>query len=272
MTAEALLTRLPIWHGTPELTAVEEGRTNRNFIIRDGEARYFGRVGVDLPHHGISRVNERLCAELAAQAGVSPEVVFASDGVLVTRFIDGETLRPATMHRLDILSETAHLLQRLHAPSLPSNSLMQRCGIAMALAYLDKLSDDVLPVSRMFLIERLGTPSTDGNRLVHCDIIPENLIRGTSGLSLVDWEYGGIGIVEIDLASVIANADLDTTEAAFFLAAYGPCDIERLEQQRTALVVREALWCLTQMCHAGPAGDLVSYTQICIDRMLKELA
>src|SRR5690606_5566232 len=117
----------------------------------------------------------------------------------------------------------------------------------------------------------LGKPCTDGDRLVHCDIIPENLIRGAAGLFLIDWEYGGVGIPEIDLASVIANADLNDIEAASLVVEYGDCDGERMERQKTALVVREALWCLTQMRHAGPAGDLVAYTQICIERMLKEL-
>lgn len=272
MTAEALLTGLPIWQGTPELTPVEEGRTNRNFIIRDGDARYFGRAGIDLPHHGISRANERLCSRLAAQAGVAPEVCFAADGILVTRFVEGETLRLATLREPAVLGETAGLLRRLHAGPVEASGLMPRCGVAMSLAYLDSLPDDVLPVSRARLLERLGPPMPGGDRLVHCDIIPENLIRGPAGLVLIDWEYGGVGSPEIDLASVIVNANLDDAEAANFLNAYGPCDRLRVERQRIALVVREALWCLTQMRHAGPAGDLVSYTRTCIERMLKEFS
>jgi thiamine kinase-like enzyme len=270
MNAETILAALPIWQETPELTPVEEGRTNRNFIIRDGDARYFGRVGIDLPHHGISRANERLCAELAAQAGTAPEVCHASDGVLVTRLIEGETLRPSTIHDREVLRETAALLRRLHAWPVHASMLTRRCGVAMALAYVDGLPDGALPVPRPSIIERLGAPMLDGECLVHCDIIPENLIRGASGLMLIDWEYGGVGIPEIDLASVIVNADLDRTEADHFIAVYGPCDAGRVERQRVALVIREALWCLTQMHHAGAAGDLVSYTRLCIDRMSKE--
>jgi thiamine kinase-like enzyme len=142
----------------------------------------------------------------------------------------------------------------------------------MALAYLDGLPDDALPLPRERIVKHLGRPIVDGDRLVHGDIIPENLIRGRSGLWLIDWEYGGIGIPEIDLASVMANADLDSDEAAAFLAAYGSSDMQRVEQQRTALIVREALWCLTQMRHAGEAGDLVAYTQTCIERMSKEFS
>ncbi len=272
MTAEALLAGLPIWRGTPKLTPVEEGRTNRNFVIHDGDTSYFGRIGVDLPHHGISRANERLCSELAAQAGVAPEVCFASDGILITRFIVGETLRPATMHNPEVLRGAAQLLRRLHARPTRSSALIRRCGVAMALAYLREIPDDDLPIPRARLVERLGVPTARGDRLVHCDIIPENLIRSPAGLYLIDWEYGGVGIPEVDLASIVANADLDQAEAALFLAAYGPCDTFLVERQRVALVVREALWCLTQMRHTGPTGDLVSYTQTCFERMTKEFS
>lgn len=272
MTAEAVLTGLPIWQAHPELIAVEEGRTNRNFIIRDGETSYFGRVGVDLPHHGISRANERICAELAANLGVSPKVHYAGDGVLITEFIEGQTLRPATMHDREIVAQTAMLLKRLHGSPVRSPGIQPRCGVAMALAYLQNIPDDELPLTRELIAERLGPPGTGGDRLVHCDIIPENLMRGSAGLFLIDWEYGGVGFPEIDLASVIANADLSAPETAELLDAYGPYDPERMTQQRRALVVREALWCITQMRHAGPAGDLIAYSQTCIERMLKEFS
>jgi thiamine kinase-like enzyme len=272
MTAEALLTGLPIWRKPPELTPVETGRTNQNFIIRDGDEYYFGRVGVDLPHHGISRSNERLCSELAARADIAPEVCFASEGILITRFIAGETLKPATMHDREILIQTAQLLRRLHAQPAQSTSLVKRCGIDMALTYLRDIPDSNLPISRPRLVERLGAPASGGDRLVHCDIIPENLIRSPSQLFLIDWEYGGIGNREVDLASVIANADLDEEEAFLFLAAYGPHDMLELQRQRFALVVREALWCLTQIRHGGSTGDLLTYTEACTARLLKEFS
>jgi thiamine kinase-like enzyme len=271
MTApEALLSNLPIWKSTPELRRIEEGRTNSNFLIRDGDDSFFGRVGSDLPHHGISRRNEVLCVRLAAERDVSPTVHYADDGVLITQFVVGETLSASAMHNAEMLRQTADVLRRLHAKPVADAPLLPRCGVSMSLAYLEALNDADLPVSRDSIIARMGPPSTGGDRLVHCDIIPENLIRVGDRLLLVDWEYGGVGIPEIDLASVIANADLTQIEAVELLAAYGPHDKEKVEQQRVALVIREALWCLTQMRISGPKGDLVEYTKLCVDRMLGE--
>jgi len=271
MSPEAVLAGLPVWRGTPELTRLEEGRTNRNFIIRDASGTYFGRVGVDLPHHGISRLQERLCAELAAARGVSPRVHYAGEGALVTVFIEGETLKPAGMHDAATLHQTAEVLRRLHAEPVAEPALEQRCGVRASHAYLKHLPDSDLPIARDLMLERLGEPAPAGDRLVHSDIIPENLIRTADGLQLIDWEYAGVGVPEVDLASVIANADLTAGEAALLCAAYGPHDAALVERQRVALVIREALWCLTQTRFGGPPeGDLVAYTQLCIARMSQE--
>jgi thiamine kinase-like enzyme len=270
MTAEAILAGLPVWQGKPELTPVEEGRTNRNFIIRDSASIYFGRVGVDLPHHGVRRSNERLCAQLAAERGVAPQIHYAGDGILVTQFVNGETLRPETIHDAHTLRQVAGLLRHLHAEPATVPGLQPCCGVAASLTYLAGTPDSELPLGRARIIERIGAPSIGGDRLVHCDIIPENLMRNADRMLLIDWEYAGVGIAEIDLASVIANADLSRSETADLLEAYGPHDASLLEQQRVALVVREALWCLAQLRHAGPGDELVAYTQRCMGRMLKE--
>ena len=268
---EKALAALPIWRQEPVLVPLMEGRTNRNFIIHDGEERYFGRMGVDLPHHDISRANEQACAKFAADLGVSPNVHYASDGILITAFIDGATLRPADMHDDETLEATAAVLRRLHSRAAPA-TIPARCGVTTCHGYLETTPADELPLPREAIIARLGESTLEGDCLVHADIIPENLMRTPNGLMLIDWEYSGRGAPETDLASVIANADLTPAEARKLLDAYGPHRADVLEQQRVALVIREALWCLAQLRHGGPQGDLVPYTQHCIDRMLKEFS
>jgi len=269
MSPETILAGLPIWRAAPVLTPLMEGRTNRNFIIQDGDERYFGRVGIDLPHHEVWRGNERACAIAAAEGGVSPRVHYADGGILITAFIDGQTLRPADMHDEAAMTGTAQVLRRLHAIKAP-DTLPIRCGVAISRRYLSETSDTELPLPREQIIARMGEPTLTGDRLVHSDIIPENLMRVPQGLLLIDWEYSGRGIPEVDLGSVIANADLTETDTRQLLDAYGPHRPELVEQQRVALIVREAMWCLAQMRHAGPEGDLVPYTKLCIERMLRE--
>ncbi|MGE0272523.1 MAG: choline kinase, partial [Alphaproteobacteria bacterium] len=110
LSAEERLRRLPIWPAAPTVTRLSVGRTNINYCVDAGGQRFFARVAADLPHHGIVRSREALCASLAADLGVAPPVVHARDGVLVQRFMDGETLRqgdalsPARLDRIvDVL-------------------------------------------------------------------------------------------------------------------------------------------------------------------------
>ncbi|WP_045836242.1 choline/ethanolamine kinase family protein [Hyphomicrobium sp. 99] len=268
MTEEETLAALPIWRSTPTLVPLEKGRTNRNFIIRHGDDRYFGRMGIDLPHHDVSRSNEQACAKVAADLGVSPDVHYADNGILITTFVDGATLCAADMHDGETIDAIAAVLRRLHSRPAP-RAITARCGVAICRSYLETTPDDELPIPRETIIRRLGEPNVDGDSLVHTDIIPENLMRTTNGLMLIDWEYSGRGVPEIDLASVIANGDLTPSATQRLLAAYGPHRADVLEQQRVALVVREALWCLAQLRHGGPQGDMVAYTKHCLDRMLR---
>ncbi len=268
MTEEEAIAALPIWRSTPSLVPLEKGRTNRNFIIRHGNDRYFGRMGVDLPHHDVKRANEQACAKFAAGLGVSPGVHYADSGILITAFVDGATLCAADMHNDETIDAIAAVLRRLHSRPAP-HTITARCGVAICRSYLETTPDDELPIPCETIIRLLGEPNLDGDCLVHTDIIPENLMRTTNSLLLIDWEYSGRGAPEIDLASVISNGDLTPSETQRLLAAYGPHRADVLEQQRVALVVREALWCLAQLRHGGPQGDMISYTKLCIDRMLR---
>ncbi len=270
MSPEDVLASLPIWRGTPVISHISAGRTNSNFIVRDGSQTAFGRVGIDLPHHGVRRDWEQTCATLAAARGVAPQVLHAGSGALVTAYLDGETLSLTASRDPEILSQIAALLRRGHSGPPAGMELPDRCGVLCARGYLDQLSDDELPMPRTVLLDKLGPPDPGGTTLVHCDIIPENLIRTATGLFLIDWEYGGRGWPESDLASVIANGELTPAEVRHFLAAYGSYDNARLQRQRRAMIAREALWSIVQLRHAGSSGDLGDYSATCIRRLIGE--
>jgi thiamine kinase-like enzyme len=266
MSEVAMLQELPLWSAPPRIVPIAEGRTNRNFAVHDGKRSFFARIGKDLPHHRIDRQVERQAVELAATIGITPPVVYARDGLLVTGFIEGTTL-----HKIDIedshVEAIAALLLRLHrisADALPAFSPRES-----ALGYLDRLPDAALAIERRRIEERLiAMPTSVPRCLVHADLIPENFIQAADGLRLVDWEYAGRGVPETDLASVIANFDLDERRTSMLLAAYGAYAPDLLTAYREASVIREYLWCLVQAHHAEEAGDLADYTALCGRRLM----
>lgn len=271
MSEEARIAALPLWHGRPVIEPVAAGRTNRNFIVRDQGQRYFARVGAEIPLHGISRAAERRCAMLAADASIAPAVVFADGGIMITAYVEGETLSIASARRPDRLSPIATLLQRLHA--IPTqDDLPHFCPVAASHRYLAQLSDTELAIARRRIEACLARlPSLPAQCLIHGDPIPENFILTGERLLLVDWEYAGNGAVATDLAMVISNFELDAATAQSLLSLYGPVDRTAVEAMRVAAIVREALWCLMQVRIGGMVGDLEDYTDLCLQRLERVL-
>src|SRR3954447_21271654 len=106
--------------GEPEgdPVALEGGITNRNFKVRfAGEDVVVRLPGKDTELLGIDRAAERAAGELAAQAGVGPEVVAMLDDppCLVTRFIVGEPIGAEELRDPERLAEVAAALRTLHA-------------------------------------------------------------------------------------------------------------------------------------------------------------
>ena len=90
---------LPCWSSPIEVDALVGGLTNRNFRVTDRHRQSFVvRIGKDIPEHGVMRFNELAAARAAYAAGITPEVIYASKGILVSRFIEGTVLTPALVH------------------------------------------------------------------------------------------------------------------------------------------------------------------------------
>jgi len=103
-----------LWPGQHvEVEALGGGITNHNFkVCVDGEALVLRIGGKDTDLLGIDREHEHEAALMAARLGIGPEVVRFADGVLVTRFVEGEVGRadPRTV---------GTMLRRLHeAPAI----------------------------------------------------------------------------------------------------------------------------------------------------------
>jgi aminoglycoside phosphotransferase (APT) family kinase protein len=264
------LAELPIWRGRAEISRLHAGRTNENFLIRDLDRRYFGRVGNDVPEHGILRSAERSCHALAADAGIAPQIAFAGDGLLVVEYVEGTTLDIAVGRTQSHMVAIAAMLRRLHAMPAPER-MPAFCPVAACYRSLTVLGDGELPVSRPRLLAELARlPRCTPQCLVHGDLIPENFIEGADRLMLVDWEYAGGGVPEIDLAILFANFAWSPAEVAYFLDRYGAVDHELIAQYRIAAIVREALWCRVQARLSPHAPDLPEYTRVC-ERRLGEI-
>lgn len=267
-SAEDRLRRLPVWPAVPQVTRLSVGRTNINYRVDAGGARFFARVAADLPHHGIARSREALCAGLAAELGVAPPVVHAQDGVLVQRFMDGETLRQGEALSDERLDRIVDVLRRVHQGRLPP-STSNGNPVAWSRAYLARLRPDALGSAPRARIEAIldAAPAGELRGLIHTDLIPENFIDDGTRIWLIDWEYAGLGDPATDLANLGMNFALEPARLAHAVARHGAADAATVAGLKDAVVVREALWCLIQIQAEGIRGDLAEYTRLCLGRL-----
>lgn len=249
---------LPCWAGDIELSPLGGGMTNRNVLVADARGqRFVVRLGRDLPEHGVLRFNELAAARAAHAAGVSPGVVLAQDGLLVSRFIDGRTLTPEAVREPRNLRRIAELLRRCHH-DIPRH-LQQGPAILFWVFhvirhYLRLLRErasnpfdaelDTLAAKNEALERALGPVTIVFG---HNDLLAANLIDDGARLWLIDWDYAGFNTPLFDLANLASNNALSPALEATLLEVYfdGPVGAEvgrGFAALKCASLLREALW------------------------------
>jgi aminoglycoside phosphotransferase (APT) family kinase protein len=269
MDPKAVLRGLELWSETPRIEVIPAGYTNRNFRVLAAGETYFARLGSDLPHHRISRRNEARCARSAARAGIAPEVVYAREGVLVTRFVEGKTLRMGERPGPDTLAALGRLLARVHRLPVPPG-LGEAGLVAACRAYLELPAIRRLERQDRERIERIveKAPALASNCLVHGDAFPENFIAGPRRMWLVDWEYAGRGHPAFDLAYAAMNLDLSEDGVRTLVAAHGGSVEPGLVRELAPVAAaRDLLWCLSEIEARGITRPLRSYTRRCCERL-----
>jgi len=262
------LRALPLLSVRPTIRPIDGGRTNENFRVESGGRTYFARVGIDLPHHGITRVNEMACHRRAAALGIAPEVVHGADGIMVTAFIDGRTLVQGEPIDDATLARLAKTLRRL-GDATDASGLSVFDPVAICRRDLAALPADGLPEARRRAAGGIiaAAPRLSNRALIHADLIPENVIVAGERVILVDWEYAGRGDPAVDVAAVTLHFGLDARQQALAVEAHGGVAAATVNALQPVLALREALWCEVQKRFVGLRGDLAEYTEMCWRRL-----
>ena len=216
MRVEEAVERL--WPGRQvEIEPLGGGITNHNFRVSvDGEVLVLRIGGKDTALLGIDREHEHEAALLAAGLGIGPEVVRFEEGLLVTRFVEGEVGRadPATV---------GALLRRLHAGSALSGRFdsfrVVETYAATAAAHgvtVPEACDEAHGIAMRIEEARAEAPLVP----CHNDLLAANFIDDGERLWIVDWEYAGMGDPYFDLANFAVNNGLDEKGERVLLDAY----------------------------------------------------
>lgn len=264
---------LPCWSASVEPEPISGGITNVNFAVQDGAARYFVRIGEDIPIHGILRVNELAAARAAEAAGVSPGVVYAEPGAIVTRFIEGRTYEPEDVRDAANLERVVALIKRCHhaMPKHLRGPVLMFWVFHVVRDYAATLRDGgsrcvgLLP-DLLARAERLEAAVGPIEVVFgHNDLLAANFIDDGDRLWLVDWDYAGFNSPLFDLANVASNnefpPDLETRLLeSYFDRPLDPALRRRYRAMACASLLRETMWSMVSEIHSTLEFDYVAYT------------
>jgi thiamine kinase-like enzyme len=275
------IARLPCWTGKTEISALVGGITNRNFKVSDRSGESFVvRLGRDIPEHGVMRFNELAAARAAFAAGLSPEVVYSSNGILVSRYIAGTTFTPALVRDAKNLPRIVDIVKRCHhdVPRYFQGPALIFWVFQVVRGYLGLLEAhrsnpfdfglEVLAEKCDRLQQALGPVSIVFG---HNDLLAANLMDDGKRLWLIDWDYAGFNSPLFDLANLASNNELTPDMESVLLDRYFGSREAHAQRagflaMKCASLLRETLWGAASRITSKIAFDYTAYARENYDR------
>jgi thiamine kinase-like enzyme len=267
-----------IWPGRKaSVAALHGGITNHNFRVEvDGEVFVLRMGGAKTDLLGIDRAVEHAASLRAEEIGVGPEVAafVASEGWLVTRFIDGRPVPLEAMKSPDNMRRTAEALRKLHGAAAIPGRFDAHTVVEV---YREEAEAKGVDIPAEFyeardISERLRT-ARGAQPLVPChnDLLNANFLDD-GRIRIVDWEYAGMGDRFFDLANFSVNHEFGVGDDRHFVAAYFGAESEAnfagLRLMRFMSDFREAMWGVLQSGISTLDFDFTGYAAKHFNRML----
>ncbi len=253
--------------GTPVRLA---GLTNLNYRV----GAYVLRVPGEGTSEYIDRSNEEVAARSAAVAGVNVDVEFfdPTDGLMVTRFLDGAATMSSARFAADLgaVARAGRALRRLHTTAAPFASDFvlfpmideYKALLAAKRATLPDGYDAVHAAAERAraALATVAVPLVPS----HCDPLCENFLDTGERMYVIDYEYAGNNDPMWDLGDLSVEGRFDQAQDDLLLRAYFGGDPPAADAAR--MVVHQAmcdllwtLWGVIQHVNANPADDFWAY-------------
>ena len=230
-----------------KIVPLEGGKTNQSFLVQHQGKRMVLRLGTPSPEIlGIDRQMEAFFLEKAAEKSIGPQLyfVFPKEGILLSEFLEGNSLIPQQLSDQTTLEEIIQLMKIfLQQDTEIVKKYHQKSKIIWENIIRDtpikensKAWQEAMRLVSLCLYENVG--------LCHGDMWAPNIIRLTNGTyRLIDWEYGFVGNILYDLAflSVINKIDPNRVLTTYF-GDDAPSYKEGFEEMVTLIHLRCVLW------------------------------
>ena len=263
---------IPIWNENIKIQTIEGGLTNQNFLIEENNKKYVVRLGNDIPEHLVSRSNELIVSKAASNAGISPKVIYHSEGILVLDYIECKTLSAEGVRKN--IKSIIPLIKKIHH-EIPKNLYGQSIIFwvfhvirnYVKFLYNNKSSHSKILsdlISQSELLEKKSSPY----EIVfgHNDLLPANFLDDGSRLWVIDWEYAGYNTPLFDLGGLSSNNDFSFEEETYLLENYFENKINdklllQYNSLKCASLLRETMWSMVSELTSKIDFDYANYTQ-----------
>ena len=267
-----LIRSIPIWKNTIEISKIEGGITNQNFLIQDNQKKFVVRLGEDIPEHLVSRSNEIIASKAAAEFNIGPKVVYNSKGILVLKYIESIALSSENVK--DKIDTIIPLIKKIHF-EIPKKIIGQSLifwvfhvirnyenFLKNKKSSYTKLLPELLHKSE--ILEKKSSPY----EIVfgHNDLLPANFLDDGTRLWVIDWEYAGFNTPLFDLGGLASNNNFSQKQETYLLENYFENKIDdeillKYNALKCASLLREAMWSMVSELTSKIDFDYKYYTQ-----------
>jgi aminoglycoside phosphotransferase (APT) family kinase protein len=267
------------------VTVLTGGVTNRNLKMDFGGSTYVVRLcGKETSALGIDRDAEVAATRAAHGLGIGPEVVLYLPALecVVTRFVPGRAAEVGELaRRSGALEWAARGLRAFHGGApLPARF----DALALGADYCEQARARGASVSDAYAeataaAQRIQAALRNAEHdpvPCHNDLLSSNFLLGEDEtITIVDWEYAGMGDRYFDLGNLAVNNDLDDAGAERLLAAYwdeppNPRRRAALALMRIVSDYREATWGVIQGVLSELDFDYGAYADKHLKRLLDQ--
>jgi thiamine kinase-like enzyme len=274
ISLDAALARVPLLAGLDPESAVRlAGLTNVNHLLEVDGQRYVLRLPGEGTSEYIDRVAEQTAARNAADAGVNAEVIFfdPSDGLMVTRYIDGaETMSADRFRDLTAVARAGVAFRQLHTVARPFSTDFQLFAMVDEYKALLAVKGATLPDGYEALQARADATrqvlEAGARPLVpsHCDPLCENFLDTGQRMFVIDYEYSGNNDPMWDLGDLSVEGGFDDDQDAALLQAYFGSEppaheVGRMVAFKAMCDLLWTLWGVIQHVNGNPAEDFWAY-------------
>jgi len=250
------------------------GLTNLVFRVEADHGTYVLRLPGKVTEEYIDREVELHNAKVAAEAGVSAELIFAraEAGLMLTRCIENiVTMTPDEFAtRAGAAGRAGDALRRLHGCGQAFESRFDLFSMIDEYLAILKAKNSELPPGYADVVAA-AQPARQALAAhpapltpCHCDPLCENFLDDGQRMWIVDWEYSGMNDPLWDLGDLSVEAGLTRAQDMEMMRAY--FGGEPTEAQMGRMTVYKAmcdllwtLWGLIQHADGNPAEDFWAY-------------